>query len=113
MTLPIFLQPERVEDLCAAAHSGDANRVKLLLASGKGVANARDSLGFCALHRACVGGSLAAVQALLAGGADVAARDSVSRAGGARTGPRRGAPRRARRRAAAADARSPIANPRS
>ena len=79
------------QELSAAAHGGELSRVKSLLAaaprgSAAALANSRDATGLCALHRAAVGGSQPAAEALLSAGANVNERDSVGwrrgRAGG-------------------------------
>ena len=60
----------RLRALLAAAPRGTA----------AALANARDATGLCALHRAAVGGSQQAAEALLGAGANVNERDSVGAA---------------------------------
>lgn len=65
-----------VEGLSEAAFLGETSKMKLILERGA-QANAKDSCGFTALHKACVAGQLQAAQVLLANKANVNERDLV------------------------------------
>jgi len=59
-----------------AARKGDVKKIKAILASDPKAINARDNLGDTPLHAACLHNQFAAVQELVAAGADVNAKNS-------------------------------------
>lgn len=63
--------------LTNAAFAGDIALIKTHLAKGSADVNTSDSGGYGPLHRAAIGGSAEAVQALISSGAHVNARDSA------------------------------------
>jgi len=64
-----------MSDLCSAAYTGDVEKIQAFLKARADV-NAESEFGSTPLHTAAVGGELAALEALIAGGADLNALDS-------------------------------------